>query len=108
VAVERGPLVYAVEGPDADDLSVDPDGGARADFRPDLLEGVTVVSLAGHLAGHAPPPWPYPADPPAAQRAQTRGRATEVSAVPYFAWANRGITGMRVWLPRESPSWTAR
>jgi hypothetical protein len=24
----------------------------------------------------------------------------EVTAVPYFAWANRGVGPMRVWLPR--------
>jgi DUF1680 family protein len=97
VAVERGPLVYAVEGPDVDDLTVDPTGGGRVGHRPDLLDGVTVVSLAGHVADHTGARWPYPAEPPAA-----RARATEVTAVPYFAWANRGITGMRVWLPTEA------
>jgi DUF1680 family protein len=25
-------------------------------------------------------------------------------AVPYFAWANRGIGAMRVWLPEASPA----
>jgi hypothetical protein len=24
----------------------------------------------------------------------------QVTAVPYFAWANRGVGPMRVWLPR--------
>ncbi|HET6529208.1 MAG TPA: beta-L-arabinofuranosidase domain-containing protein [Actinoplanes sp.] len=96
VAVERGPLVYAVEGPDVDDLSVDTSGGGQAEHRPDLLEGVTVVSLRGDVAGHERAPWPYPEEPPA-----RTGRTAEVTAVPYFAWANRGITGMRVWLPRK-------
>jgi DUF1680 family protein len=95
VAVERGPLVYAVEGPEVDDLSVDVSGGGRAEHRPDLLEGVTVVSLDASVADHERARWPYPGHRPAGT-----GRATEVTAVPYFAWANRGITGMRVWLPR--------
>jgi DUF1680 family protein len=26
-------------------------------------------------------------------------RAIEIGAVPYFAWANRSVEGMRVWIP---------
>ncbi|HEX2301107.1 MAG TPA: hypothetical protein VHH34_21805, partial [Pseudonocardiaceae bacterium] len=69
----------------------------RAEHRTDLLEGVTVVSLAGQVTDHERRPWPYPAEV-----AASANRATQVEAVPYFAWANRGITGMRVWLPREA------
>jgi DUF1680 family protein len=96
VAIERGPIVYAVEGSDVDDLSVDPATDVRIEHRPDLLAGVTVVQLSGHVADHEQARWPYPGNPPAPAR-----RPTEITAVPYFAWANRGLTGMRVWLPRE-------
>jgi DUF1680 family protein len=98
VAIERGPIVYAAEGPDVDDLTVDPASGARIEHRSDLLEGVTVVSLAGQVADHGRRPWPYPGEAAAAAT-----RTTEVEAVPYFAWANRGITGMRVWMPKGGP-----
>jgi DUF1680 family protein len=66
VAIERGPLVYAVEGVDAFHLT---EVGA-AEHRPDLLEGVTTIAIND---GH--------------------------EAIPYYAWANRGIGPMRVWLP---------
>jgi hypothetical protein len=79
VAIERGPLVYAVEqldqpgGTAVDDLRIDLDGPRTAEHRPDLLDGVTVVRVDG----------PAP-----------------ITAVPYYAWANRGAGPMRVWLPR--------
>jgi DUF1680 family protein len=60
------------------------------------LAGVTVVRLTGQVAGHEQARWPYHGTPPTPSR-----RPTEITAVPYFAWANRGLTGMRVWLPRE-------
>jgi DUF1680 family protein len=91
VAIERGPLVYAVEHPKADDLSLLTVG--EPEHRADLLEGVTVIALGAGVAQHAARPWPYGTSAAA-------GTASEaVSAVPYFAWANRGIGPMRVWLP---------
>jgi hypothetical protein len=78
VAIERGPLVYAVEGVDAFRLA----GVGSAAHKPDLLEGVTVVPVSGRVPGQSP-----------------YSSTVEVEAVPYFAWANRGIGPMRVWLP---------
>jgi DUF1680 family protein len=78
VALERGPLVYAVEGVDAFRLA----SVGSAAHKPDLLEGVTVVPVSGRVPGRSP-----------------YSSTVEVEAVPYFAWANRGIGPMRVWLP---------
>ena len=79
VALQRGPVVYAVEGVDNGDRVFDlvlPDGAALAvEFRPDLLDGVAVVT--GSAAAGRP-----------------------FLAVPYYAWANRGPGQMLVWLPR--------
>jgi hypothetical protein len=104
VAIERGPLVYAVEQIDqadgvvVDDLGMDASSTGTAEHRPDLLGGVTTVRVQGRAGRHEAAPWPYPgadeADPAAA------GDPVEVTAVPYFAWANRGVGPMRVWLPR--------
>jgi uncharacterized protein len=103
VAIERGPLVYAVEQADqptgvvVDDLRIDTSAPASAEHRSDLLGGVTVVSLQGAASKHATAQWPYlPAD----AGSSSTGPGVEVTAVPYFAWANRGIGPMRVWLPR--------
>lgn len=107
VVVERGPLVYAVEQVDLPDGLVADDvrvrvaelRDARAEHRPDLLEGVTVLHLPVHAAtAAATGPLYRPAgDDPAPQAEE----ATQVvPAVPYYAWANRELGAMRVWLPR--------
>jgi DUF1680 family protein len=104
VAVERGPLVYAVEHGDqaddvvVDDLRLDLDGATDAEHRPDLLEGVTVVRARGVVGEHEAQPWPY--RPAGRGPAVADGREVEITAIPYYAWANREIGPMRVWLPR--------
>jgi hypothetical protein len=95
VAIERGPVVYAVERDDADDLRLD--AVAAAEYRADLLEGVTVVSASVRVQEHVQRPWPYGDLAPSAEQ------RTDIEAVPYFAWANRGIGPMRVWLPDGRP-----
>ena len=102
VALERGPLVYAVEQVDqpeaaiVDDLRFDPASPVESEHRPDLLGGVTVLRTKGRTAGRTSQPWPYVP----AGSADTGSRPeVDVTAVPYYAWANRGIGPMRVWLP---------
>jgi DUF1680 family protein len=84
VAIERGPLVYCAEGIDNDESALDlvvPDGARfRAEHRPDLLAGVTVLE---------------------ADVTDGRGRARKLTAIPYYAWSNRGSGEMRVWFPRS-------
>ena len=92
VALERGPLVYAVEHPAADDLCFE--AVTSAEFRPGVLGGVTVVGLTARVREHHDEPWPYGPD-----GFSSPGERTEIEAVPYFAWANRGAGPMRVWLP---------
>jgi DUF1680 family protein len=82
VAVERGPLVHAAEQADhaapVDDLQIDTSAAAAAEHRPDLLGGVTVVTMRG--------------------RTEAAGEL-DLTLVPYYAWANRGAAAMRVWIP---------
>jgi DUF1680 family protein len=81
LAIQRGPLVYAVEAIDnggaALDVVVPEDASLTTEHRPEMLGGVTVVHGEG-LRG---------------------GERFELIAVPYFAWANRGPGEMAVWLP---------
>ncbi|MEZ4726646.1 MAG: glycoside hydrolase family 127 protein [Caldilineaceae bacterium] len=78
VALERGPLVYCVEGIDNGGHVVDAvlrdDAQLATTFVADLLQGVVVV------------------------------RATQpsgsVTFIPYYAWAHRGIGEMTVWVKR--------
>jgi DUF1680 family protein len=110
VAATRGPLVYCFEGADnltasVPDLTMAPaegdsEGGFCAEWQPALLGGVTIVRGPGQTVcapcaalEQAPlyRPWragPYPVryDLP-------------LTAIPYYAWGNRGEGPMSVWLP---------
>ncbi|MDH4196218.1 MAG: glycoside hydrolase family 127 protein, partial [Candidatus Aminicenantes bacterium] len=92
VALQRGPLVYCLEAADNDGRVLDvtlPDAATLgAEFRPDLLNGVVVVTGRGSAA-----------ETDALRPAGMAGRP--FIAVPYFAWANRGAGEMAVWLPRK-------
>jgi hypothetical protein len=86
IALQRGPLVYAVEGIDHGGmlagLRLAPTTALVASWRPRLLGGVvTVTGMAERVTDEA------------------EGVAQALLAVPYFAWANRGAGEMRVWLP---------
>ncbi|HET6743834.1 MAG TPA: beta-L-arabinofuranosidase domain-containing protein, partial [Kribbella sp.] len=98
VAIERGPLVYAVEQADnaanVDDLHLLPEAPVVAEAR-DVLDGVTVLRAQGRAGTGHQPGWSF-----LTGAADSTGDAVEVVAVPYYAWANREIGAMRVWLPR--------
>jgi DUF1680 family protein len=103
-ALERGPLVYCLEGADApagarvDDLWLDPAAELRAVERPDLLGGIVAIEAAGAHRPAADVDWPYGAPDLGA------GEETPVAllAVPYSHWGNRGAGGMRVWIPARA------
>jgi DUF1680 family protein len=91
VAIERGPLVYCVEG-EVDDLHIDPTGELRAVAREDLLGGIVAVEADGARVGAPDAEWPYGTFSGA-------GEPAPLLAVPYGWWGNRGDGGMRVWIP---------
>jgi len=92
VALERGPLVYAAEWPDngghALDIVVPDEAALKSEFRSGLLGGVQVITGAVEAALRTP------AD------GSLRTRPHRLIAIPYYAWANRGMGEMEVWLPR--------
>jgi hypothetical protein len=96
IALQRGPIVYAAEWPDNPNGKVRnlmlPDGARlRAEFNPALLNGVTVVkSRAIALAYDA--------------QGQVTKSEQEFTAIPYYAWANRGRGQMLVWFPDNEAS----
>jgi hypothetical protein len=78
-ALMRGPLVYCAEavdnGGETAHLALDDTDHLISAVRPDLLPGgVTVVQSSGR--------------PP-------------ITVIPYYAWANRGVGAMDVWLRRK-------
>jgi DUF1680 family protein len=84
-AIQRGPLVYAIEGVDNGgkvlDLSVPVNSTWTPTFKSDLLGGVTTLQTSVAVTG---------ADGAKTDRV--------VTAIPYFAWANRGRGEMAVWV----------
>lgn len=94
LAVERGPLVFCLESPDLVSVGVS-DTVNSARVVTDLLDndGVVTVGVVGLQATDAQ--WPYAsvADP------VLPIEPVETTLVPYYSWANRGPSTMRVWLP---------
>ncbi|MDQ0963604.1 DUF1680 family protein [Streptomyces sp. B4I13] len=106
VAIERGPLVYCLEGVDhpgggLDDMVLDTTRPLAVKHRPDLLGGVVTVLAAGRRRNIADAGWwPYrTADAAAGDDGQPADEPVELTAIPYYAWANRQDGSMRVWLP---------
>ncbi|GAB3119874.1 glycoside hydrolase family 127 protein [Streptomyces calidiresistens] len=102
VAIERGPLVHCLEGVDhpggLDDIVLDPTRPLTEKHRPDLLGGVTTITAAGHRRRITDPGW-WPYTSQGSPTPATDGEPVELTAIPYYAWANRGDGAMRVWLP---------
>jgi hypothetical protein len=104
LALECGPLVYAVEEADLPDGAVLESLEVDADVQPAIHEGtvdpplggITLLDVPATVRDDAPGSvWPYG---PATGRTAARRRIM-VRAVPYLAWGNRTGLGMRVWLP---------
>lgn len=99
VAIERGPLVYALEQEDQADRAVPDDvlldvGGTLSEEESDLLEGIVIVKATGVVVDHAAVRGYSDQPGPDLPR-----RDTELVAIPYHLWANRGAQPMRVWIP---------
>ena len=104
LAIERGPVVYCLEGCDQEDgvnvldLEIDPTGPLTATWRPDLLGGLVTVEAAGYAVD--PSPWEGRLYRPLASGERSSRRPVRLTAIPYYAWANRVPGAMRVWIPR--------
>jgi hypothetical protein len=92
VALQRGPVVYCLEGPDNDgkvlDLVIRDDAELETQFQADLLGGVVTLrgqaetakrTLDGRIVPDAKRPF---------------------TAIPYYAWSHRGPAQMTVWPAR--------
>jgi DUF1680 family protein len=91
VALQRGPIVYCAEWPDNPDGQVRnlmlPDSATlQAEFRSDLLNGVTVIKSRSLALS-------FDAEGNVLKKEQ------DFTAIPYYAWANRGRGEMIVWIP---------
>jgi hypothetical protein len=92
VALERGPVVYCLEGVDHDgrvlDLLLPDDAALQEEWRPEFLGGVTVLEGTGMR---------YRRD----ESGELHAEPAPITAIPYAVWAHRGVGEMTVWIPRD-------
>ena len=84
-ALEYGPLIYCFEGADnnfsLDKITMPDDAGLRVERKDNLLGGIN------EIVGEVP---------------EINGKGKlKITAIPYYAWSNRGEGPMKVWLPRN-------
>ncbi len=100
VAVERGPLVYCMESPDADVETLDdillPMGAAFVPVEYSV-GGTTVTALETEAATLVRPG--HDRDALYSTLHVTGVKSVRLRLIPYFAWDNRGFGEMRIWTP---------
>ena len=93
VALQRGPVIYCAEWKDNDGKAsniIVPNGTAfTATAKPDVLNGITELTATVPVV-----------KVDAATNTISTVRQT-LTAIPYYAWANRGKGEMTVWFPQQ-------
>ena len=100
VAVMRGPLVYCLENKDLpkgvaiENVRIERDAKWKVRHEANLLHGVTVLETQAKVV-------PQAKDADALYRRMPVANADPISLrlIPYYAWSNRGVSEMTVWLP---------
>ena len=100
MALQRGPLVYCLEGVDhgeivLDRISIDPQQVAnnfQVEHREDLLGGVSVLRGKGRVVDESE--W----EDILYRNQQPSSKSIDITAIPYYAWDNRASGEMRIWI----------
>lgn len=91
-AIQYGPVLYCLEGPDNKDsvvqnIIIDKTAPMQVSYHSDLLYGINVITADGEASK---------------RQLNTTDLITtkqKVTAIPYYAWDNRGSGEMEVWIP---------
>ncbi len=92
LAYQRGPVVYCFEDKDNNngwmfDEFVSPDTPVKTRLEKNLLGGVVTLSMEGSKVS---------------QSGDTKiVEPVTLKAIPYYAWNNRGVANMLVWMPAQ-------
>jgi DUF1680 family protein len=102
VAVQRGPLIYALEqldqsGASLGDLFIRPGSTITLENRKDLLNGITLLKSPGQVAEK--PLGEEELYQPLASTLNRAKRPATLTFIPYYAVGNRDPTPMEVWVP---------
>jgi hypothetical protein len=92
VAIERGPIVYCIEGADHNgsvlDVYLPEETTLTAEHRSDLLGGVTVLLGSAKAAFRR-------------DDGTVASKPVPITMIPYYAWCHRGPNEMVVWIPKS-------
>ncbi|MDD4515575.1 glycoside hydrolase family 127 protein [Massilibacteroides sp.] len=97
LSMERGPIVYALEGVDQDkdyvfDMVIPRDAKIESTYEKDLLNGVTVLRGDAYRVTENK------------ENGQLEETSVKFKAIPYSTWNNRGRSQLVVWTP-EAPEY---
>ncbi|AWB65050.1 hypothetical protein C2869_00715 [Saccharobesus litoralis] len=98
VAVKRGPVVYCVETPDLPeetsvlDVYIKGDTALEVDYRPEFLGGTTFIKADALLRSQNK-------DSMYSAISKPDFKEFKAELVPYYAWSNRGLAEMTVFMP---------
>ena len=100
VAVMRGPVVYCLEDADlpegvkATEIHFPTDLQIQTEYSPETLGGVTTLEMEALRLIDRTQPEALFRDyiPPTVEK-------VKIKMIPYYAWANRGVAEMVVWIP---------
>ena len=98
VALQRGPIVYCLESADNGDISLrdvclPTDSKIKNDFKKDLLGGVMVLNCQALTKQQQS--WENRLYLP------QKNKEAALTAIPYYAWANREPGKMIIWIPES-------
>jgi DUF1680 family protein len=100
IAIKRGPVVYCLESVDLPDslnfknIVFNPGSKLRAVYKKDFLGGIVILEGKASLVSKNK--WEGDLYNP------LNIRSIDIRLIPYYAWSNRGISEMAVWLPVSS------
>jgi DUF1680 family protein len=99
VAIQRGPVVYAAEQEDNEAplwlYKVNRGAKTESHYEAGLLDGVEVVEVAAQREPEQDVTDDLYTDAP-----DVPAEETQLTLIPYYAWANRADGQMQVWLQR--------
>jgi len=86
IALQRGPIIYCFEstdnpGVDFAKIKIDANSDLNYTFEPDMLTGVGTISVKGYCD-------------------DMNREEIVLKAIPYYAWSNRGLSEMKVWVDK--------
>lgn len=94
VAFSKGPLIYCAEGIDNQEdvlgLRIRKDATFAVN-KSETLEGIDNIAIEGERILNSDTLYSF--EPP-------KSEACKITLIPYYAWGNRGLNQMRVWLPK--------